>query len=58
MIEVFNLFNAENPAAFRQGGNEINGLIGSPTFGETNTFAGTPGQGEQRLAQVGFRIEF
>lgn len=58
IFEVFNLFNAENPAGFRQGGNEINGNLSDPNFGVANTFAGDPGQGEQRLAQLGFRIEF
>jgi hypothetical protein len=58
IFEVFNLFNSENPAANRQGGNEINGNLNDPGFGEPNTFAGDPGQGEQRLAQLGFRIEF
>jgi hypothetical protein len=58
IFEVFNLFNSENPAANRQGGNEINGDLNDPEFGTPNTFAGDPGQGEQRLAQLGFRIEF
>jgi hypothetical protein len=58
IFEVFNLFNSENPAANRQGGNEINGDLNDPDFGAPNTFAGDPGQSEQRLAQLGFRIEF
>jgi hypothetical protein len=60
IFEVFNLFNSENPAANRQSGNqsEINGVLGTPTFGQATTFAGDAGQGEQRLAQIGFRIEF
>lgn len=58
ILEAFNLFNAKNPAGNRQGGNEINGVIGTPAFGTANVFAGDAGQGEQRLAQLGFRIEF
>jgi hypothetical protein len=60
IFEVFNLFNAENPAAIRRSGNqsEINGVLETPTFGQATTFAGDPFQGEQRLAQIGFRIEF
>lgn len=58
ILEVFNLFNAENPAGNRQGGNEINGDLDSPGFGTAGVFAGDAGQGEQRLAQIGFRIEF
>jgi hypothetical protein len=58
IFEVFNLFNAKNPGANNNGGNAYNGVIGSPTFGNAIFFAGDPGQGEQRLAQLGFRVEF
>ena len=58
IFEVFNLFNNENPAGFRSQGGEINGNINDPGFGLANTFAGDPFQGDQRLAQLGFRIEF
>lgn len=58
IFEVFNLFNNENPAGFRSQGGEINGNINDPGFGQANTFAGDPFQGDQRLAQLGFRIEF
>lgn len=58
IAEVFNVFNATNPGANVQGGNVFNGNLSSPTFGQPNTWAGDPGQGEQRLAQLGFRIEF
>ena len=58
IFEVFNLFNAKNPGANNNSGNAYNGLIGDPNFGEAIFFAGDPGQGEQRLAQIGFRVEF
>jgi len=49
--EIFNLLNSKNPANF-------NGNISSSGFGQAGTFAGDPGQGEQRLAQLGFRVSF
>lgn len=58
IFEVFNLFNATNPGGNNQSGLAYNGNLASPTFGQANVFAGDPGQGEQRLAQLGFRIEF
>ncbi len=58
IFEVFNLFNAKNPGANNNSGNAYNGVIGDPGFGEAFLFAGDPSQGEQRLAQLGFRIEF
>ena len=51
LIEVFNLFNATNPAGY-------NGNRSSATFGQPSTFAGNPLQGEQRLAQLGLRFHF
>lgn len=51
IFEVFNLFNAENPTNF-------NGNINADNFGEPTAFAGDPGQGEQRLMQLGVRFEF
>jgi len=51
LIEVFNLFNATNPAGY-------NGNQRSATFGQPSTFAGNPLQGEQRLAQLGLRFHF
>lgn len=52
ILEVFNLFNAENPDRLR-------GDLDTPaTFGTGRVFAGDSGQGEQRVAQLGFRIEF
>jgi len=51
LIEVFNLFNATNPAGY-------NGNQRSATFGQPRTFAGNPLQGEQRLAKLGLRFHF
>jgi hypothetical protein len=58
IFEVFNLFNATNPGNNNLGGTSYIGDLTDPDFGEATTFAGDPGQGEQRLAQIGFRIEF
>ena len=43
--EIFNLFNATNESGFRSNG-------------VPSRFAGDPGQGEQRLAQLGLRLSF
>ncbi len=43
--EVFNLFNSKNGTSF-------------DSFGNTYAYAGDPGQGEQRLAQLGLRVKF
>ena len=43
--EVFNLLNAKNATVF-------------DSFGNTSAYAGDPGQGEQRLIQLGGRIRF
>jgi hypothetical protein len=51
IFEVFNLFNATNPAGF-------NGNRASTAFGQPSTYAGDPLQGEQRLAQLGIRFRF
>jgi outer membrane receptor protein involved in Fe transport len=52
IAEVFNLFNAKNPA-------EYNGVVGTATFGQPAVFAGgDPAQGEQRLVQLGVRLSF
>ena len=45
ILEIFNLFNAENPNGF-------DGDLESPTFGQPFVF------GDPRQAQLGFRIEF
>ena len=58
--EIFNLFNSKNAANFN--GNCAVNALGQCTFtggfGQANTFAGDPGQGEQRLAQLGIRVTF
>jgi len=52
LAEVFNLFNATNPAGYR-------GDISKPaTFGTPSKYAGDPLQGEQRLLQFGARVHF
>jgi hypothetical protein len=52
IAEVFNLFNAKNPA-------EYNGVITAMTFGQPGVFAGgDPAQGENRLVQLGVRLSF
>ncbi|HEY7171775.1 MAG TPA: TonB-dependent receptor [Vicinamibacterales bacterium] len=51
IFEVFNLFNASNPAGY-------NGNRASATFGQPSSYAGDPLQGEQRLAQLGVRFRF
>ena len=45
ILDVFNLFNADNPNGF-------DGYLESPTFGQPSEF------GDPRQAQLGFRIEF
>ena len=58
--EIFNLLNAKNPANFNGNcGVDASGKCTFPAgFGQATTFAGDPGQGEQRLAQLGIRITF
>ncbi len=52
IAEVFNVFNAKNPA-------EYNGVVGTATFGQPGVFAGgDPAQGENRLVQLGVRLSF
>ena len=50
--EVFNIFNSKNEVAFR--GNRAS----TATYKKPAAFAGDPGQGEQRLAQLGLRVTF
>ena len=45
LVEAFNVTNAKNGTAF-------------DSFGNQNAFAGDPGQGEQRLIQLGARVHF
>jgi hypothetical protein len=49
--EIFNLFNADNPAGFV-------GNRASSAYGQATRFAGDPGMGEQRLAQLGLRVRY
>jgi hypothetical protein len=52
LAEVFNLFNATNPAGFR------GDISNAATFGTPTKYAGDPLQGEQRLLQIGARVHF
>jgi hypothetical protein len=59
--EVFNLFNSENAVGFRGNRfvlNSAGNVVPNTTFGTPNAFAGDPGLGEQRLAQLGVRFTF
>jgi len=62
IFEVYNLFNSENPGGAKAGFNDRGHIedLNSPNFGQPIVFAGDTGagQGEQRVAQLGFRIEF
>jgi hypothetical protein len=49
--EVFNVFNARNPDGY--GSSDVD-----PHVAEPSTFAGDFQRGEQRLAQIGLRVEF
>ena len=52
LAEVFNVYDAKNPTAFV-------GNVRSPLFGQPLAFAGDAGLGgDQRLAQLGARLEF
>jgi hypothetical protein len=48
---VFNVDDASNPDFFV-------GNMASSVFGQPTAFAGDAGLGEQRLAQLGIRLEF
>lgn len=59
--EVFNLFNSRNAVGFQ--GNRFvldaaGNVVPNPGFGTPGGFAGDPGLGEQRLAQLGLRLTF
>jgi len=58
--EIFNLFNSHNPAAYNGecDYNKVTGQCTNPIFMHPTAFAGDPGQGEQRLAQLGLRVTF
>ncbi|MEK6374346.1 MAG: TonB-dependent receptor [Acidobacteriota bacterium] len=49
--EIFNLTNAKNERGFV-------GNRGALNYKQPTTYAGDPGQGEQRLAQLGVRVTF
>jgi hypothetical protein len=65
--EIFNLFNSKNPTAYN-GARFVHVpdpndptktiVVANPDFQQAGAFAGDPGQGEQRLAQLGVRIHF
>ncbi|MGB7218879.1 MAG: TonB-dependent receptor [Vicinamibacterales bacterium] len=57
MVEVYNLFNALNPATTNR---QVNSAAGVPiaTFLQPTSFSGDNGRPEQRLGQVGFRVTF
>jgi hypothetical protein len=52
LAEVFNIFNAKNPAGFR------GDITQTASFGQPSKYAGDPLQGEQRLLQFGARVHF
>ena len=58
--EMFNVLNSKNPAKFigNCGYNTTSGQCTNPTFRQASAFAGDPGQGEQRLIQLGARVRF
>jgi hypothetical protein len=58
--EIFNLFNAHNPALYNGecDYNTTTAQCTNPIFMHPTAFAGDPGQGEQRLAQLGLRVSF
>ncbi len=51
MLQVFNLFNDDNPSRF-------NGNMSQSTFGQPTAYAGDTRQPEQRLAELGLRFTF
>ncbi|MGE5814940.1 MAG: hypothetical protein ACM36C_10675, partial [Acidobacteriota bacterium] len=63
IAEVFNLFNAKNPAGFERGAAipQSQRLVDgqpNPEFMAPSFFAGDFRQPEQRVGQIGFRITF
>lgn len=62
IAELFNLFNEKNATGFH-GNREIldaasGKFVPNPAFGQASIYAGDPGQGEQRLMQLGLRLTF
>ncbi len=58
--EVFNLFNAKNPAAYigNCGYDTATRQCTNSAYKTATAFAGDPGQGEQRMFQLGTRVRF
>ena len=51
ILQIFNVFNAENPSDF-------NGNMSAAGFGRPTAYAGDIRHSEQRLAEIGFRVTF
>jgi Carboxypeptidase regulatory-like domain/TonB dependent receptor len=61
VAQVFNVFNAQNPAAYDgliYTHNAAGQVVPNPDFGKPSEYAGDPLQGEQRLIQLGIRLLF
>jgi hypothetical protein len=58
IAEVFNLFNETNPTAFNGQHFTNSGDLNVGVFRQPTAYAGDPGQGEQRLIQLGARFHF
>ncbi|MGH9419079.1 MAG: hypothetical protein ACRD3J_03830, partial [Thermoanaerobaculia bacterium] len=59
--EIFNLFNSKNPANYDGNCVVVNNVCtdnGALGFGTAQAFAGDPGLGDTRLAQLGVRVRF
>lgn len=58
--EIFNVLNSKNPAGYigECDYDAKSGACTNPIFGKPTAYAVDPGQGEQRLAQLGVRIRF
>ncbi|HEV8632051.1 MAG TPA: TonB-dependent receptor, partial [Thermoanaerobaculia bacterium] len=54
LAEMFNVFNEKNPSSFHFRFNSA----GQQIVFEPTSFSGDPGQGEQRLIQLGARVHF
>ncbi|HEX5107869.1 MAG TPA: TonB-dependent receptor [Vicinamibacterales bacterium] len=58
LAEVFNLFNATNPFIPTSTNRLTSAGASLATFMQPTAYAGDAGQGDQRIAQLGFRITF
>ena len=59
--EIFNVFNAKNPAGFVNPNRRVNSAANptqSSSFLQPTEFAGDFQNPEQRVGQIGFRISF